>query len=288
MKTQIKTLELIAQGKVRDIYNIDDGHILIVTSDRVSAFDAVLPTTIPNKGKVLTTISNFWFEKTKNIIPNHLTGIPLSEILPPDEVELVEGRAVVVKKLTPLPIECIVRGYIIGSGWDEYLATGAVCGIKLPEGLLLAEKLPEAIYTPTTKASIGEHDEAITYEETIKFLGLHIAEQVRYTSLQIYNLAVAHAADRDVIIADTKLEFGLDKYGNVYLIDEVLTPDSSRFWAAQVYEVGKSPQSFDKQYIRDYLKTVCFDKNNPPELPEHVVNETKEKYIEAQTLLMMK
>ena len=286
-ESSLTCLKLIVRGKVRDIYDIDDQHMLIVTTDRLSAFDVILPDPIPGKGRVLTSVSNFWFEKTRGIIPNHLTGIPLERVIPDvDECAQVEGRAIIVKKLNPLPVEAIVRGYIIGSGWKDYQKTGSVCGIKLPEGLQQAQQLPEAIYTPSTKAEIGDHDENISFEKTVDLLGREMAEQVREVSLKLYNEAAAYAKERGIIIADTKFEFGLDDEGKLYLIDEALTPDSSRFWPADRYQLGISPPSFDKQFVRDYLETLDWDKTPPgPRLPEDIAKKTGEKYREAEVKL---
>jgi len=286
-KSEINSLSLINSGKVRDIYAVDDEHMLIVTSDRISAFDVILPDPIPEKGAVLTAVSNFWFGRTGHIVANHLSDKTLEQILPdPDERAPIDGRGIVVKKLKPLPVEAIVRGYLIGSGWKDYQNSGAVCGIQLPEGLQQAQQLPEAIYTPSTKAEIGEHDENISFEKTVDLLGQDMAEKVRDLSLQIYKDAAAYARDRGIIIADTKFEFGTDANGELVLIDEVLTPDSSRFWPADLYQVGISPPSFDKQYVRDYLETLHWDKTPPgPNLPEEVINNTAAKYKEAQERL---
>jgi len=286
-KSEINSLSLINSGKVRDIYAVDDEHMLIVTSDRISAFDVILPDPIPEKGAVLTAVSNFWFGRTGHIVANHLSDKTLEQILPdPDERAPIDGRGIVVKKLKPLPVEAIVRGYLIGSGWKDYQNSGAVCGIQLPEGLQQAQQLPEAIYTPSTKAEIGEHDENINFEKTVELLGQDMAEKVRDLSLQIYKDAAAYARNRGIIIADTKFEFGTDTNGELVLIDEVLTPDSSRFWPADLYQVGISPPSFDKQYVRDYLETLHWDKTPPgPNLPEEVINNTAAKYKEAQERL---
>lgn len=287
-RSELRSLKLINSGKVRDIYDVDAQHMLIVTSDRLSAFDVILPDPIPGKGKVLTAVSNFWFERFHNLMPNHLTGISLQEILPDaDERAPIEGRGIVVKKLKPLPVESIIRGYLIGSGWKDYQQTGAVCGIKLPAGLQQAEQLPEPIFTPSTKADIGEHDENIDFATTVELLGQNLAEQVRDASLTIYKQAAEYARSRGIIIADTKFEFGLDEQGVLHLIDEALTPDSSRFWPADSYQVGISPPSFDKQYVRDYLETLDWDKTAPgPHLPEDVILNTAAKYKEAQTILL--
>lgn len=288
-RSHIKSLPLISNGKVRDIYSIDDQYMLIVTTDRLSAFDVILPDPIPGKGRVLTEVSNFWFKRCENIIPNHLTDIPVKDVIKEtDELEMLEGRAIVVRKLKPLPIEAVIRGYLIGSGWKDYQATGSVCGIKLPSGLQQAEKLPEPIFTPATKADVGDHDENIDFEQTVKLIGQELAEQVRDVSLKIYSQAVKYALTKDIIIADTKFEFGLDENDQLVLIDEVLTPDSSRFWPVESYEVGTSPPSFDKQYIRDYLETLDWDKTAPgPKLPEEVINNTAAKYEEARDKLIL-
>jgi phosphoribosylaminoimidazole-succinocarboxamide synthase len=287
-ESNIKSLPLINKGKVRDIYDVDANHMLIVTSDRLSAFDVILPDPIPGKGAVLTTVSNFWFERTKDLIANHLSDRTLADVIP-DEAEraTLEGRSIVVKKLKPLPVEAIVRGYLIGSGWKDYQQTGAVCGIELPADLQQAQQLPEAIYTPSTKAEVGEHDENIDFTSTVVLLGQEMAEKVRDISLRIYKEAADYALARGIIIADTKFEFGTDAKGELVLIDELLTPDSSRFWPADSYEVGLSPQSFDKQYVRDYLETLDWDKKAPgPGLPEEVMNNTAAKYKEAQDRLI--
>jgi phosphoribosylaminoimidazole-succinocarboxamide synthase len=286
-ESRLNSLPLLNRGKVRDIYAVGDDHLLIVTTDRLSAFDVILPDPIPGKGAVLTAVSNFWFERTAGIVPNHLATMTLEEAVPDaQERAQVEGRAIVVRKLRALPVEAIVRGYLIGSGWKDYQATGSVCGIALPAGLQLADRLPEAIYTPSTKADIGEHDENINFEKTIDLLGAGLAQQVRDVSLQIYQSCAAYALERGIIIADTKFEFGLDDEEQLVLIDEVLTPDSSRFWPADSYAPGSSPASFDKQYIRDYLETLDWDKTPPaPGLPPAVIEKTAEKYREAQTRL---
>ena len=287
-QSTLPSLTLRARGKVRDIYDIDDKYMLIVATDRLSAFDVILPDPIPGKGRVLTRISNFWFNKLSYIMPNHLSGIALETVLP-DEAERtqVEGRAVVVKKLTPLPVEAIVRGYLIGSGWKDYLKSGEVCGIKLPAGLQQAQQLPEAIYTPSTKAAVDQHDENVSFEETVTLMGRDLAEQVRDASLKIYKEAARYAVERGIIIADTKFEFGVDEAGVLHLIDEALTPDSSRFLPADQYEVGMSPPSFDKQYIRDYLETLDWNKTAPgPALPTEVADFCAKKYHEAEVRLL--
>ncbi|MGD8999642.1 MAG: phosphoribosylaminoimidazolesuccinocarboxamide synthase [Granulosicoccaceae bacterium] len=282
-ESSLTSLTLRNRGKVRDIYDIDDEHMLIVTTDRLSAFDVVLPTPIPDKGRVLTTVSNFWFDYLSDIVPNHLSSLSLAEVLP-DAAEraTVEGQATVVRKLKPLPVEAIVRGYLIGSGWKDYQKTGAVCGISLPEGLQMADKLEQAIYTPSTKAEVGEHDENIDFDATVRLLGRELAEQVRDVSLKLYSTARDYAAERGIIIADTKFEFGLDEDGTLVLIDEAVTPDSSRFWPKDSYQPGSSPESYDKQYIRDWLESIDWDKKAPgPEIPADIVAKTTEKYREA-------
>ena len=263
-ESDLPGLKLTSRGKVRDIYEVDAQHLLIVTSDRLSAFDVVLPQAIPGKGAVLTRVSNFWFARTAGVVPGHLSDLPLDKVVTDDLLRAQLGdRAVVVRRLKPLPVEAIVRGYLIGSGWKDYQRSGSVCGIPLPEGLRQADKLPEAIYTPSTKAEAGEHDQNISFDETVKLLGHALAEKVRDTSLRIYTEAAEYARSRGIIIADTKFEFGRDETGGLYLIDEVLTPDSSRFWPADQYRPGTSPPSFDKQFVRDYLETLDWDKNSP-------------------------
>lgn len=280
-------LKLLSRGKVRDIYEVDAEHMLIVTTDRLSAFDVVLPQPIPGKGEVLTRVANFWFDRTRQLIPNHLADIPVSQVVTdPAQRTQLGDRAIVVKKLRPLPVEAIVRGYLIGSGWKDYQQTGAVCGIALPAGLQLADKLPTAIFTPSTKAEIGEHDQNIDFAKTAELLGQQMAEQVRDISLKIYTESAAYALQRGIIIADTKFEFGLDEQDRLHLIDEVLTPDSSRFWPADQYRPGISPPSFDKQFVRDYLETLDWDKTPPgPELPPEIIAKTAEKYREAERRL---
>jgi phosphoribosylaminoimidazole-succinocarboxamide synthase len=271
------------QGKVRDIYDIDANTMLLIATDRLSAFDVILPTPIANKGAILTEIANFWFEKLKHVVPNHLTGInPDSVVTDSAEKAQLGKRALVVKKLKPLPIEAIVRGYLAGSGWKEYKQTGTVCGITLPAGLQEASQLPEPIFTPSSKADVGDHDENITLEKCAQFLGKDLAEQVAKVSIQLYKEAAEYAHTRGIIIADTKFEFGLDANGVLHVIDEVLTPDSSRFWPAESYVVGKNPPSFDKQFVRDWLEASGWNKVAPgPELPAEVAAKTSEKYLEA-------
>jgi phosphoribosylaminoimidazole-succinocarboxamide synthase len=283
LQSSIKSLPLINQGKVRDIYDIDADKMLIVTTDRLSAFDVVLPTAIPGKGAVLTQVANFWFDRLSNIIPNHLTGIdPASVVSDPAEKAQVAGRGIVVKKLKPLPIEAVVRGYLVGGGWKEYKQTGTVCGIPLPSGLQEASKLPQPIFTPSTKAEVGAHDENITFEKAAELMGAELAAKVRDVAIRLYQAAAEYALTKGIIIADTKFEFGLDAAGELYLIDEALTPDSSRFWPADQYRVGSNPPSFDKQYVRDWLEATGWNKQAPgPELPPDVAAKTGEKYREA-------
>jgi phosphoribosylaminoimidazole-succinocarboxamide synthase len=286
-QSELPSLTLLARGKVRDIYAIDDDTMLIVATDRLSAFDVILPDPIPNKGQVLTSISNFWFKKMQHVMPNHITNIPLEQVIPnAEERAPIEGRAVVVKRLNPLPVEAIVRGYLIGSGWKDYQQTGAICGIQLPEGLQQAQQLPEPIYTPSTKAAVDQHDENVSFEHTVALIGQDLAGQVRDASLKLYKEAASYAKERGIIIADTKFEFGVDKEGTLYLIDEALTPDSSRFWPVDQYQVGISPPSFDKQYVRDYLETLDWDKKAPaPTLPTEVAEYCAAKYREAELRL---
>jgi phosphoribosylaminoimidazole-succinocarboxamide synthase len=287
-ETSLNSLPLANRGKVRDIYTIDDQHLLIVTTDRLSAFDVVFPTPVPDKGKILTDISNFWFARTVGIIPNHLTNIALHDVITDHhQRDLVAGRAIVVKKLNALPVEAIVRGYLIGSGWKDYQNNGNICGVKLPSGLQMAEQLPQPIYTPSSKADIGNHDENINYQATVALVGEDLAAQIRDLSLKIYIEAAQYAYQKGIIIADTKFEFGIDDTGTLHLIDEVLTPDSSRFWPVNSYRVGISPPSFDKQYVRDYLETLDWDKKPPaPELPADVIEKTSEKYKRVAQLLI--
>jgi phosphoribosylaminoimidazole-succinocarboxamide synthase len=283
LESHVPSLQRIHQGKVRDIYAVDEQHMLIVTTDRLSAFDVVMPDPIPGKGRVLTQISSFWFERTRHIVPNHLADYPLARAVPdPAERAPLEERSMVVRRLKALPIEAVVRGYLIGSGWKDYQQTGAVCGIALPAGLRQADRLPEPIFTPATKAALGAHDENIDYDRVVALIGRGLAEQVRATALALYAFAVAHAQARGIIIADTKFEFGVDEAGRLTLIDEVLTPDSSRFWPADTWRPGTSPPSFDKQYVRDYLETLDWPKRPPgPKLPPEIIARTSEKYAEA-------
>jgi phosphoribosylaminoimidazole-succinocarboxamide synthase len=286
-ESRLAGLTLINRGKVRDIYRVDATRMLIVASDRLSAFDVVLPQPIPGKGEVLTRVSNFWFDRTRAIIPNHLEDLSVGQVVT-DPVERAQlgDRAVVVRRLKPLPVEAIVRGYIIGSGWKDYLRTGAVCGIRLPAGLHQADRLPEPIFTPSTKAAVGAHDENIDFARAAELLGRQLAEQVREVSLRTYAECAAYARERGIIVADTKLELGVDEAGRLHLIDELLTPDSSRFWPADQYRPGISPPSFDKQFVRDYLETLEWDKTPPgPELPPEIIEKTAAKYREAEERL---
>ena len=285
--SNIPDLQLIGRGKVRDIYNVDKDNLLIVTSDRLSAFDVVLPDPIPTKGIVLTQISNFWFKMMEDIIPNHLTNTQLSTVIHDEKIlEELESRSIIVKKLNPLPIEAVVRSYLIGSGWRAYQATGKVCGIDIPRNIEQAGKLPETIFTPATKAPSGEHDENISFAETSALIGEELANQVRDISIAIYDRASSYASERGIIIADTKFEFGLDENNKLYVIDEMLTPDSSRFWLKEKYATGISPPSFDKQFVRDYLDTLDWNKKAPgPNLPEHVINKTRDKYQDAYKMI---
>ena len=283
LKTSIKSLKLIHQGKVRDIYDIDAQTMLLVSTDRLSAFDVILPTGIANKGAMLTQMANFWFEKLKHIVPNHLTGIdPSSVVTNKDEITQLGSRAVVVKKLKPLPIEAIVRGYLVGSGWKEYQAKGTVCDIALPKGLQLAQKLPQPLFTPSSKAAVGEHDENISIAQVEALIGKDMATHVANVAIQLYTEAAEYALTRGIIIADTKFEFGLDVNGVLHVMDEVLTPDSSRFWPAESYALGSNPPSYDKQYVRDWLESIAWNKTPPaPVLPDDVAKRTSEKYMEA-------
>jgi len=285
-ESNLSSLKFLHRGKVRDIYAVGDDKLLVIQSDRLSAFDVILPDPIPGKGQVLTALSNFWFAKLAHVIPHHLTGIAPESVVAPDERDQVAGRAMVVRKFKPLMIEAVVRGYIIGSGWKDYQKTGMVCGIRLPAGLKEAEKLPEVIFTPATKAPAGEHDENIAYAEAEKIVGAELAAKARAVSIQLYTEAAAYARTKGIIIADTKFEFGTDAAGKLYLIDEIMTPDSSRFWPADQYRTGISPPSFDKQFVRDWLETQPWNKQHPaPNLPVDVLAKTSEKYREALRLL---
>lgn len=283
----VTTLALIHQGKVRDLFAINDDLMLIVASDRLSAFDVVLPDPVPGKGALLTQISNFWFAQTAGIIDNHLSGIPLEDVVKDvATAQLLKDRSVVVKRLKPLPVEAIVRGYLIGSGWKDYLQSGGVCGIALPKGLRQADQLPEVLFTPSTKAAAGSHDENVDFAAIVELIGEDMANQVRDASIAIYQYASAYALERGIIIADTKFEFGTDSDGKLYLMDEVLTPDSSRFWPQASWQPGSSPPSYDKQFIRDYLETLDWNKTAPgPTLPQQVIDATVENYAEACRIL---
>lgn len=294
-ETHITSLPLIGRGKVRDLYAVGEDKLLVIATDRLSAFDVVLPDPIPGKGKVLTAITEFWLERLAGIVPDHRSGIDPASVVSPAERDQVAGRAMVVKRMTPLPIEAVVRGYLIGSGWKEYQQQGGVCGIALPPGLRLAERLPEPIFTPATKAEAGEHDENISFEQAEALCaaklaphdGAALARQARTAALELYRRARDYAAERGILIADTKFEFGIDAAGVLHLIDEVLTPDSSRFWPADAWQPGANPPSFDKQYVRDYLETLAWDKTAPgPRLPEEVIRKTAEKYREAYRRLV--
>ena len=282
-ETSIPDLPLIGRGKVRDIYSVDDNHLLIVTSDRLSAFDVVMPDPIPGKGEVLTKLSLFWFRMMADIIDNQLTDLSIDDVVQNKAIcDTLRDQSLVVKRLRPLPIEAVVRGYLIGSGWKDYLDTGQVCGIDLPAGLQQAEKLPQTLFTPASKAEAGDHDENISYEKVVEMIGENLAHRVRDISIQIYERAAEYALQRGIIIADTKFEFGLDSEGRLHIIDEALTPDSSRFWPVDQYQVGASPPSFDKQFIRDYLETLDWDKTAPgPEIPTELLDQTAAKYREA-------
>lgn len=286
-ESELTSLPLIARGKVRDIYAIDDEHMLIVTTDRLSAFDVILPDPVPGKGIILTQVALFWFERLKDVIPNHLSDLTLDDLSLTDaERQRLVGRSMLVKRLKPLPVEAIVRGYLIGSGWKDYQANGSVCGIALPEGLNMADQLPDAIFTPSTKADVGDHDINISFSAMQDKIGAALAEQIRDVSLALYQQAADYARERGIIIADTKFEFGLDADNKLVLIDEILTPDSSRFWPADQYSPGMSPPSFDKQFVRDYLETLDWDKTPPgPTLPETVLRKTAAKYQEVAKLL---
>lgn len=286
-ESTVAGLDRIYRGKVRDIYSVDDDHLLIVTTDRLSAYDVVMPDPVPGKGQVLTRISNFWFKMMEDLIPNHLTDRKLNSIIDDNESrQSLEQRAIVTRRLRPLPIEAVVRGYLIGSGWRDYQRTGQVCGIDLPPGLEQAGKLPQTLFTPATKADAGDHDENISFEALQQMIGDDLAEQVRAVSIQIYERAAEYALGRGIIIADTKFEFGQDDQGRLYIIDEMLTPDSSRFWPLSDYRTGISPPSFDKQFVRDYLETLDWDKTAPgPRLPPEIIQQTGDKYREVLHIL---
>jgi len=288
LESNLTSLSLLHRGKVRDIYEVDDDRLLIVQTDRLSAFDVILPTPIPGKGQVLTTLSNFWFDKLNHVLPNHLTGIKPESLVKTDEERAqLADRAFVVKRLKPVPIEAIVRGYLAGSAWKEYQQTGTVCGIKLPADLQEAQKLPQPLFTPSTKAAAGEHDENISFEQATKLLGIPRANAVRHAAMSLYTQAAEYAATKGIIIADTKFEFGTDSSGKMYLIDEALTPDSSRFWPADQYNVGSNPPSFDKQFVRDWLEASGWNKQLPaPKIPADIIEKTAEKYHKALQLLM--
>jgi len=287
-ESNLSSLPLIHRGKVRDLYAVDEQHLLIVQTDRLSAFDVILPNPVPGKGEVLTTLSNFWFAKLGHILPNHLSGIKPEEVVKTEaDRAQIKGRAFVVKRLRALPIEAIVRGYLVGSGWKEYKKSGTVCGIQLPAGMQEAQQLPQAIFTPSTKAAVGEHDENISFDEVVKLLGAARAAEVRSAALALYTQAAEYAASKGIIIADTKFEFGVDDSGKLYLIDEALTPDSSRFWPAESYRVGSNPPSFDKQFVRDWLEASGWNKQPPaPQVPADVLQKTADKYHEALQRLM--
>lgn len=286
-ESEIPALSRIGRGKVRDIYSVDDDHLLLVATDRLSAYDVILPDPVPGKGQVLTEISNFWFAMMADLVPNHLTKMRLESVIDDDALrQSLAKRSIIARRLEPLPIEAVVRGYLIGSGWRDYQESGAVCGIALPEGLPQAAKLAETLFTPATKADAGDHDENISFADAAAMIGEQLARQVREISIQIYERAAAYALERGIIIADTKFEFGLDDTGKLYIIDEILTPDSSRFWPVTEYKTGISPPSFDKQFVRDYLDTLDWDKTAPgPKLPADVINGTSEKYREALEIL---
>ena len=287
MTTTIQSLQLFHQGKVRDTYVVDDQHFLMVTSDRISAFDVIMNESVESKGKILSRVSNFWFHKTESIIKNHLTAIAPESVVKDHEIPLIKDRSVVVKRLQPLPVEAIVRGYLIGSGWKDYQSSGSVSGITLPKNLQQAEKLAQPIFTPSTKAAVGDHDENISFDQMANVIGEDRAKNIKDKSIEIYNFARDYALDRGIIIADTKFEFGLDNQGDLILMDEILTPDSSRFWDADLYKIGTSPQSFDKQFLRDWLEAIDWNKQPPPPpLPSDVIEMTKQKYQHVQHLLL--
>ncbi|MFY0650240.1 MAG: phosphoribosylaminoimidazolesuccinocarboxamide synthase [Methylophilaceae bacterium] len=289
MTATIQSLQLFHQGKVRDTYVVDDEHFLMVTSDRISAFDVIMNEAVESKGKILSRVSNFWFHKIESIIKNHLTDIPPESVVKDHEISLIKDRSVVVKRLQPIPVEAIVRGYLIGSGWKDYQSSGSVSGITLPKNLEQAEKLAQPIFTPSTKAAVGDHDENISFDQMVNLIGKDRAQNIKDKSIEIYNFARDYALDRGIIIADTKFEFGLDNQGNLILMDEILTPDSSRFWDANLYKVGTSPQSFDKQFLRDWLESIDWNKQPPPPpLPSDIIEMTKQKYQHVEHLLLNK
>ena len=285
-ESHIDNLELIARGKVRDIYRIDDEHMLIVSTDRLSAFDVVFSQTIPKKGELLTRVSNFWFAKTRSIINNHLCDLRLQDYLSSDDFAQLHSRSIIVKRLKTLPVEAIVRGYVIGSGWKDYQASGKICGIQLPPGLQQAAQLPEPVFTPSSKAAVGDHDVNVSFENVVDQIGEALANQVRDVSIELYRLAAEYALTRGIIIADTKFEFGVDADNQLVLIDEILTPDSSRYWPADQYRPGISPPSYDKQFIRDYLETLDWDKTPPaPMIPQDIIDKTQQKYQDVHDIL---
>jgi phosphoribosylaminoimidazole-succinocarboxamide synthase len=286
-ETRIDNLELLGRGKVRDIYALDDAHLLIVATDRLSAFDVVFDQPIPGKGELLTEVSNFWFARTAQLVNNHLTDLDLRDYVDEDDYQRLKARSVIVRRLRPLPVEAIVRGYVIGSGWKDYQATGAICGIELPPGLPQAAQLPQPIFTPSTKAEFGSHDVNVGFDEVVEKIGADKAQLIRDTSIRLYRLAAEYALARGIIMADTKFEFGVDDDDNVVLIDEILTPDSSRYWPADEYRTGISPPSFDKQFVRDYLETLDWDKTPPaPTLPQEIIDRTREKYQQVRDILL--
>lgn len=286
-ETHLDNLELIARGKVRDIYAIDDQHMLIIATDRLSAFDVVFDQPIPKKGELLTEVSNFWFAKTAGIVTNHLTDLDLKDYVSADDYPRLKKRSIIVKRLKTLPVEAIVRGYVIGSGWKDYQASGQICGIPLPAGLQQAAKLPEPIFTPSSKAAVGDHDINVSFEHTVALIGEEKASQIKDISIQLYKLASAYARQRGIIIADTKFEFGVDANDQLVLIDEILSPDSSRYWPADSYRPGISPPSYDKQFIRDYLETLDWDKTPPaPQIPQDIIEKTQQKYQDVHDILM--
>ena len=286
-ETNIDNLKLLARGKVRDIYAVDDAHMLIVTTDRLSAFDVVFAEPIPHKGELLTEVSNFWFAKTAGLVRNHLSDLDLRDYVSEEDYLRLKDRSILVKRLETLPVEAIVRGYVIGSGWKDYQASGEICGIRLPPGLQQAAKLPEPIFTPSTKAEVGDHDINVSFDDVIARIGADKANQIREKSIQLYQLAADYARERGIIIADTKFEFGVDADDELVLIDEILTPDSSRYWPADEYRVGISPPSFDKQFLRDYLETLDWDKTPPaPTIPAELIAKTQQKYQQVRDILL--